>query len=383
MIDFSLTKEQVMIQKAMREFAEKELLPNYSKYDQSETFPWEQWKKMAELGVMGLGIPSEYGGQPADQVTTGIIVKELARGDVNSAYAATFSGLIGVIVKYASEEIKKEWLPEFAKGERVIALAVTEPHMGSDVGSLRTTAVKENEYYVLNGEKSSASFAMDCDAALVFAKTNPDVKAQGVSCFLVPMDTPGLTRQPYKDMGARAIRRGSFFFDDVKIPAQNLIGEENKGFYQIVGAFDVLRVLLSLQAIGAAEKSLEETMGYVKSRTAFGKPLAKFEGVSFPIAEHYTKMMAGQWLCYHALWMHDKGLKHSKETAMCKYYCPEEAVKAIHSCLLLHGHYGYAQDFPIEQRLRDVTSLELADGTAQIQKIIISRELMGREYLPY
>jgi cyclohexanecarboxyl-CoA dehydrogenase len=150
-----------------------------------------------------------------------------------------------------------------------------------------------------------------------------------------------------------------------------------------MGAIDVLKVLLSLQAIGAAEKSLEETMGYVKSRTAFGRPLAKFEGVSFPIVEHYTKIMAAQWLCYHALWLHDQGLKHFKEAAMCKYFGPEEAVKAIHSCLLLHGHYGYAQDFPIEQRLRDVTSLEIADGTAQIQKIIISRELMGREYLPY
>jgi cyclohexanecarboxyl-CoA dehydrogenase len=383
MIDFSFTKEQVLIQKAMREFAEKELLPNYSHYDKTETFPWEQWKKMAKLGIMGLGLPVEYGGEPADQVTTGLVVKELARGDVNCAYAATFSGLIRTIVKYAHEEIKREWLPKFAKGEKLFALAVTEPHMGSDVAALKTTALKENGYYIINGEKSSTSFAMDCDAAFVFAKTDPEAGARGVSCFFVPVGAPGITRQPYKDLGARAIRRGSLFLDDVKIPERNLIGEENKGFYQLMGAIDVLKVLLTLQAIGAAEKSLEETIGYVKSRTAFGRSLAKFEGVSFPIVEHYTKIMAAQWLCYHALWLHDRGSKHFKEAAMCKYFGPEEAVKAIHSCLLLHGHYGYAQDFPIEQRLRDVTSLEIADGTAQIQKIIISRELMGREYLPY
>jgi len=383
MIDFSLTKEQVMIQKTMRRFAEKELLPKYSHYDQTETFPFEQWKKMAELGVMGLGIPSEYGGQPADQVTTGLIVKELARGDVNCAYAATFSGLITVIAKYADEEIKTEYLPKFAMGEKIFALAVTEPHIGSDVAALKATAAKENGYYILNGEKSSVSFAMDCDAFLVFAVTDPGAKARGISCFFVPVDTPGITRQPYKDMGARAIRRGSFFLDNVKIPERNLIGKENKGFHQVMGAFDVLRVLMSLQALGAAEKTLEETIDYVKSRSAFGRPLARFEGVSFPIAEHYTKIIAAQWLCYHALWLNDQGLKHSKETAMCKYFGPQEAVKAIHGCLLLHGHYGYARDFPIEQRLRDVTSLEIADGTSQIQKIIISRELMGREYLPY
>jgi cyclohexanecarboxyl-CoA dehydrogenase len=150
-----------------------------------------------------------------------------------------------------------------------------------------------------------------------------------------------------------------------------------------MSAFDVIRVLLSMQALGAAEKSLEETMDYVKERTAFGRPLATFEGVSFPLAESYTKVMAAQWLCYHALWMHDQGLKHTKETAMCKYLCPKLAVDVIHDCLVLHGHYGYAKDFPLEQRLRDVMGFEFADGTANIQKIIIARELMGRESLPY
>ena len=383
MIDFSFTKEQVMIQKAMREFAEKELTPKYGIYDQTETFPSEQWKKMAELGILGMGIPSEYGGQPVDYVTKGLIAKELARGDVNCASAATQASINEIIAKYSDEQIKKDWLPEIAKGEKIVALAVTEPHCGSDVAALSTRAERKDGCYVLNGEKSSISLSMGCHAILIFAKTDPEARARGVSCFFVPVDTTGVTRQPYKDMGSRALRRGSIFLDDVTIPEQNLTGEENKGFYQVMSAFDVIRVILGMQALGAAEKSLEETMEYVKTRTAFGRPLAKFEGVSFPLAEHYTKIMAAQWLCYHTLWLHDQGLKHTKETAMCKYMCPEVAVKAIHDCLVLHGHYGYAQDFPFEQRLRDVIGFEFADGTANVQKLIIARELMGREFLPY
>ena len=214
-------------------------------------------------------------------------------------------------------------------------------------------------------------------------KTNPDAAAQGISSFLVPMDLPGITLQSYKDMGMKPIRRGSAFLDNVKISEKYLLGEENKGFYQAMDTFDLLRLCLCMAALGAAEKSIEETIEYTKERTAFGRPLAKFEGVSFPIAEHYTKLMSANWLCFHALWLHDRGLKHTKETAMCKYYVPEMAVQAIHDCLQLHGHYGYTQEYPFEQRLRDAIGLEFADGTAQIQKIIISRELIGKEYLPY
>ncbi|MDY6970402.1 MAG: acyl-CoA dehydrogenase family protein, partial [Spirochaetota bacterium] len=220
-------------------------------------------------------------------------------------------------------------------------------------------------------------------AMVTFAMTDPEAKARGVSSFFVPVDNPGVTLQSYKDMGVKAMRRGSAFLDNVKIPKSNLLGQEDKGFKQAMNTFDVLRVCLCMIALGAAEKSLDETVEYVKTREAFGRPIAKFEGVSFPIAEHYTKLMSANWLCLYALWAHDKGIKHTKETAMCKYYAPLVAVQAIHDCLLLHGHYGYTQEFPIEQRLRDVIALEFADGTSQIQKIIISREIIGKEYLPY
>ena len=382
-MDFSFTKEQQMIQKAMREFAEKELLPRYDYYDRTGKFPYDQWKKMAELGVTGTGIPEEYGGQPVDAVTGGLIALELARGDVNCAYAAALSGTVSVIVKYASEEIKQQWLPDVATGDSVVAIAVTEPHCGSDVAGLKMTAIKKGDHYILNGEKSGVTFMTNCDVMIVFALTDPAAKVRGVSCFLVPSDLPGITRQGYEDMGGKCIGRGSAFFDNVKLPEKYLMGKEGKGFYQVMGALDKLRLYLSLLALGAAEKSLEETMEYVKERTAFGKPLAQFEGISFPIAEHHATIETAKWFCFRTLWMADQGMTNLKEVAVCKYLAPKESVQIIHNCLLLHGHYGYTLDLPLEQRLRDTIALEIADGTAQIQKIIIARELMGRVSLPY
>jgi cyclohexanecarboxyl-CoA dehydrogenase len=197
------------------------------------------------------------------------------------------------------------------------------------------------------------------------------------------MDAPGVSRIALRDMGERAIQRGSLFLDDVHVPREFLIGDEGRGFYLIMQAFDYSRVIIALMCIGAAEQSLDETIDYVKHRQAFGRPLAKFEGVSFPVAEHATMLEAARWLCYRTLWLRDQGLPHSKEAAMVKWWGPKVAVDAIHECILLHGHYGYTQDLPLEQRLRDVIGLEIGDGTAQVSKIVIARELFGREFLPY
>jgi len=383
MLDFSFTEEQIMTQKTMRDFSEKELLPRYQQHDKTEIFPSDLWEKMSELGLMGLRIPEEYGGNPVDYVTLGLIIKELSRGDPNCAQFTVLPILSEIVFNHASKEVKDEWLPLLASGKKKIALGVSEPHCGSDVSAMKAKAVKKGDYYYLNGEKSGISFMMNCDALILYAITDPDAKTGGISSFFVPMNLPGVNRSSYKDMGEKLIMRGSVFLDDVKISEKYRLGEEGKGFYQAMSTFDVLRLCLCMVALGAAEKSIEETIEYVKIREAFGKPLAKFEGVSFPLVEHYTKLMSAHWLCFQALWAHNKGLKHTKETAMCKYYTPQIAVQAIHECLLLHGHYGYTKDFPMEQRLRDIIALEFADGTAQIQKIIVTRELMGKEYLPY
>lgn len=383
-MDFKLTDVQEDMVRVVRNFARKELLPKYGYWDQKEEFPREQWNKMAGLGLLGLRVAERYGGQEADGVTAGLMAEEVARGDFNCGYAVLVTCLIGdILERFATEKVKDEWLPKMVSGEKVICLALTEPHAGSDAAALKTGAVKQGETYVLNGEKSAISLLLAADAAVVFARTGQRAGAGGVSAFLVPLDQPGITRQSYPDMGSKAIVRGSLFMDDVTIPAENLIGSEGGGFRQVMQGFDYSRVIIALMCLGAAQASIEETVEYVKQRNAFGKPLARFQGISFPLAEWLTRLEAARWLCYRALWLRDQGLPHTREAAMCKWLCPEIAAAAIHECLLIHGHYGYTREFPLEQRLRDVIGLQIGDGTAQVQKMIIAREVFGRDYLPY
>lgn len=383
-MDFSLTDVQQSMVTAVRSFAVKELLPKYTYWDRKEEFPREQWQKMARLGLLGLRISSEYGGEATDCVTAGLMAEEVARGDFNCAYGVLLSCLNGdILERFALEGVKQTWLPQMAKGEKVVCIALTEPHCGSDAAALKTRAVRKGDSYVLNGEKSAISLLMASDAAIVFAKTDPEAGAKGISAFLVPLDLPGITRHPYEDMGERAIVRGSLFLDDVTVPAENLIGQEGGGFVQVMQAFDYSRALIALMCLGAAQVTLEETIDYVKERNAFGKPLSNFEGISFPLVEWITRVDMARWLCYRTLWLRDQGLPHTKEAAMCKWQGPELAAAAIHNSLLLHGHYGYTKEFPVEQRLRDVIGLQIGDGTAQVQKIIVARELFGREFISF
>jgi cyclohexanecarboxyl-CoA dehydrogenase len=224
---------------------------------------------------------------------------------------------------------------------------------------------------------------MIADSAMLTAKTDPTAGYRGITFFLVPFDLPGITRTRFSDMGWHNATRASIFLDNVHLPADHCLSEPGKGFYALVGQFNVLRVYLAMAVLGAAQASLEETINYAKQRTAFGQPIAKFEGVSFKIAEHATYIEAARLLCYRALWLADQGIQPIKEAAMCKWLCPVVAVNAIHDCLLIHGHVAYSEDYPIEQRLRDAIGFEMADGTAQIMKLIIAQQLIGREARPY
>jgi cyclohexanecarboxyl-CoA dehydrogenase len=383
MVDFAFTETQQEFARVVRAFALEELAPKYAHWDRTGEFPAEQWRKMGQLGITGICIPDAYGGQEADCVTAGIAAEEIARGDFNCGYALIENCLNGEILRHAHETVKARWLPGMARGDHILAIAVTEAQGGSDAAGMQTRALRHGDEYILSGEKSGISMVMPADAVVVFAKTNMAAGARGVSAFLVPTELPGLSRTLLYDMGERAIQRGSLFLDDVRVPRDSLIGEEGQGFYLVMNAFDYSRVIIALMCIGAAEQSLEETIAYVKQRQAFGRPLAKFEGVSFPVAEHATMLEAARWLCYRTLWLRDQGLPHAKEAAMVKWWGPKVAVDAIHDCLLLHGHYGYTQDLPLEQRLRDVIGLEIGDGTAQVSKIVIARELLGRDFLPY
>ncbi|HET7579495.1 MAG TPA: acyl-CoA dehydrogenase family protein [Bacillales bacterium] len=383
-MDFTFSEEQETFRHVLRDFALKKLLPHYTKWDREQQFPAQLWKEMGQLGITGLRVKVEDGGSEADCITAGIAAEEVGRGDFNAAYAVMLNGLIGEILQHhASEQLRNTWLRPMAEGKAVLGIAVTEPGAGSDVSGIQTKAVKHGNEYELTGEKSGISFAKNADGFLVMAKTNDSAGNRGISMFLVPSTLSGIEIQVYKDMGNVPIGRGSVFLDGVRVPAENLVGEENKGFYQVMHGFDLSRILIALQCIGTAEQTLEETIGHVKDRKAFGKPLAGFEGVSFQIAEYHTRLEMAKWLCYRALWLRDQGLPHTKEASMCKWIGPSVAVKAIHECLLLNGHYAYTKEMLIEQRLRDVMGLEIGDGTAQMQKIVIARELMGEAARPY
>lgn len=382
-MDFAFTPEQLELSRALRAFARKELAPRSQRWDKSAEFPWDVWRQMGELGLFGLRAPSAFGGQDADLVTTGIAIEEVARGDFACTYGVQLACLAGEIIgRNGTDEIRKRWLPPMIRGEVVLAIGLTEPSVGSDAANLACRAVREGDEYVITGEKSGISLALAAHAIMLFATTNPGAGARGVTAFLVPLDQAGVSRSGLRDLGTRAVGRAVLSLDHVRVPVSHRLGEEGSGFYQVMRGFDFNRVLIALACLGAAQVSLEETMAYVKERKAFGKAIVQFEGVSFPIAEAATLIDAARLLCYRALWLADRGERHTKESAMVKWWAPRLAVDTIHQCLLLHGHYGYTDELPFEQRLRDVIGLEIGDGTAEVMKLIVARELMGREHVP-
>jgi len=389
-MDFAFTPEQDELARTVRTFAARELAPHSRGWDASAEFPRAAWRRMGELGVLGLRIPAAYGGADAEFVMVGIAMEEIARGDFSCTYGVQLAALAGEILgRNGHPEVCQKWLPPTAAGEAVIALALTEPSAGSDAAALQCRARRDGDDWVITGEKSGISLGVAADAAIVFARTSPAsasegrVSAKGVSAFLVPMDAPGVARSALRDMGSHAVGRAVISFDGVRVPATHLIGADGSGFHQVMRGFDYNRVAIALACLGTAQQSLDETMGYVRERTTFGKPLARYEGVSFPIAEAAAQLAMARLFAYRALWLADRGEAHTKEAAMVKWYAPKIARETIHQCLLLHGHYGYTDELPFEQRLRDVIGLEIGDGSAEIMKIIVARELMGRESLPY
>jgi cyclohexanecarboxyl-CoA dehydrogenase len=383
-MDLQLSPEQEALGRTLRQFARKELAPHSAAWDRTGQFPWDAWRRMGELGILGLRIPAEYGGQESDFLTLGIAMEEIGRGDFSCTYGIQLAGLAGEILgRSAPAEIKARWLPPTAAGEAVVALALTEPGAGSDAANLACRAERDGDGYVLTGEKSGISLGMVAQAAIVFARTEAGTRARGVTAFLVPLDLPGVSRSPLRDMGTRAIGRAVLAFDHVRVAASHRLGDEGTGFYQVMQGFDYNRIGIALACLGVAQQSVEETMTYVRERKAFGQPLARFQGVSFSIAEAATHLEACRWLCYRALWLADQGKPHTKESAMTKWWGPRLAVDTIHQCLLLHGHYGYTDELPFEQRMRDVIGLEIGDGAAEVMKMVVARELLGRESLPY
>ncbi|OIP88444.1 MAG: hypothetical protein AUK24_07985 [Syntrophaceae bacterium CG2_30_49_12] len=383
MAGFGFTEEQEMFRETVQRFARREIAPGAKERAKKAERPLELIKKAADQGLVGLAVPQKFGGSEADWVTVGIAVEEMSKADFGLGMLPVLPGLFSILLtRYCSEEMQQRYLPAMARGECSGCFAITEADCGSDVAAIRTKAVRDGDHYIINGEKTGVSGGMDAHIAVAPIKTNPQAGAKGISMFVLPLDLPGVSRSRIPDMGFNQISRGTLFLDNVRLPVEYRISEEGKGFYLIMGQFEVLRVFLSIAALGLAQASLTEAIEYAKIRKAFDRPIVQFEGVSFKIAEHATWIEAARLLCYRTLYLADQGLEHNKESAMCKWFCPVVAVNAIHDSLLIHGHVGYSEEHPVEQRLRDAIGFEMADGTANIMKIIISRQLVGREFLP-
>ena len=378
-VDPVLSDDQQAILETATRFAAEKIAPCYMAREQTGHIDRDLIREIGQLGLIAPELPEAVGGLGLDSVTSGLITEAIAYADINVAYLQILGSLNGkIIASHANPETARAWIPRIVGGEAVICLGLTEPRGGSDAANLALSARRNGNLYVLNGEKSSISMADQADAVVLFARTGaPEDGARGVTAFLVPTDTPGISTARYRDLGSHAIGRSSIFFEDVVVPAEWRLAKEGAGFVQVMQGFDFSRALIGLQVLGPAQASLDETWAYAQERQAFGAPLAANQGVTHPLAEAETMVAAARQLCYHALRLKDAELPHTAEAAMCKWLAPKTAVDVIHQCLLTHDHYGWSMDLPHQQRLCDVMGLEIGDGTAQIMKMIIARRKLG------
>jgi cyclohexanecarboxyl-CoA dehydrogenase len=378
-MDFSFNEDQQLLRDTLAEFGRRELAPHYAERDSDENLPRAIVLQLGAMGLLAPMVDPAFGGQSLDYISLGIAHEEIARHDFNAAYVLLLAGLAGAILTSRGDERQKAaYLPAICSGEAVPALGVTEPAGGSDAAHVKLSARREGDTYILDGEKTSISFASWADTILLMARTGTyEQGARGVSAFYVDLNSPGVSRTRFKDLGSRAIGRGQLFFDGVRVPADARVGEEGAGFVQVMQGFDFSRSMIGLMCIGAAQQSVDETCKYVAERQAFGGSLARFEGVSFPLAEAAVQLRAARHLCYEALWLKDRGEPHGWLSAGAKWWAPELSARVLHQCLLLHGHAGFSLDSLHQQRMRDVIGLEIGDGTAQIMKLLVAREIIG------
>jgi cyclohexanecarboxyl-CoA dehydrogenase len=366
-----------------RRFASARVAPGFLERDTTRVLDRQLMREMGEMGFIAPELPEAFGGQGLGCLAAGVIHEEIARADLSISYINLLASLNGqILAQHGQPGVVTPWLHKLTQGKALLAIALTEPRGGSDAANLRLRVQRAGDAYVINGEKTSISAGDQADAVVVFGRTGTvDSGAHGVTALLVPTDAPGLTRSRFDCHGQRAIGRGSLFFENVRVPVDHRLGDENKGFVQVMQGFDFSRALIGLQVLAVARVALEETWEYVAQREAFGKPLAAFQGVSHPLADYDTQVVAARLLCLQTLWLKDHGLPHTAEAAMCKWWGPKLAYDTVHQCLLSFGHGGYDRGV-MEQRLRDVLGFQLGDGTAQIMKTIVARTRAGRQAVP-
>ncbi len=376
------TEAQRKFRSEVQQFAATELARGAKERAKGDHISADVIKKLAAAGLLGLTTPTKYGGRPSDSVTLGILFEEVCKVDFSPMLLLLSHVMIPLMMEWAGEELREEWLPVLARGEKLVCFGNTEPDCGSDATAIKTRAVHDRDHYILNGEKTSVSVGMQADAIALTAKTDENLGTRGITAFLVPLDLPGISRTRFVDMGCLPAGRASIFLSDVRLPERYRIGKEGEGFVKVMKGFDITRALVVLATLGLAEASMGDALEFVKQRKKFGSPIGHFEGVGFKLAECQTWIEASKLLSYQALKLRDDNLPHTKETAMAKWFAAEAAANVMHEILLVYGNEGYSERNPVEQRLRDAIGLQIGDGTAEIMKLIIAREILGERFIP-
>lgn len=379
---FELTEEQQMVRSTVREFAEERLKPGALERDKEHRLALAEMKEFGELGFYACSIPEEYGGSPLDPIAEAIVIEELSR--VDAAFGVFFAVNIGVgtlpVLKWGTEEQKQRYLPKIASGEVYTAYALTEPAAGSDAANIQMTATKKNGTYLLNGQKIFCTNGEVAELIIVVAKTAPSAGARGISAFIVEPDMKGFSRgKRERKMGMNSSDTMELFFQDVEVPAENLLGEEGRGFKIALDALDDSRIGIAAQAVGIAQGAFEETLKFVSEREQFGRKIGSFDLVYNTVAEMRTRLEASRLLTYYAAWLRGESRRHTAESAMAKYFATENARWICDKAVQLHGGYGYTTDFSVERYFREIKVTEIYEGTNEIQKLVIGRATLPRE----
>ena len=379
MIDYALTEEQIALTEMARDFAKNEMAPNAAKYDQSHDFPWEIMQKAFDAGFMTCNIPEAYGGGGLSNFDMALLSEELSAG-----CAGMFTSIMAVslattpVCMFGSEEQKKKYLAPLCRKMAMASYCLTERESGSDAGSIKTKAVKDGDAYVLNGSKCFITNAGVAELYTVFAKTAPEKGARGMTAFIVPKGTPGLSIGKVEDkMGNRASNTAEIFFEDCRVPAADILGKPGLGFIIAMKTFDRTRSSVGAAAVGIARAALEHAIAYAKIRRQFGKPIALYQMTQAKIADMATEIQAARQLVRHAAWLSDQSQPCGKESAMAKLYATDVAMRVTTEAVQIFGGYGYMRDYPVEKLMRDAKLLQIYEGTNEIQKLVIANDVIG------
>ena len=377
-LNFDLSREQSMIRDLAREFAEGEVAPGAAERDKTGRFPLELVRRMGELGLLGIPIPEAYGGTGGDTVAYALAVEEISRADgsLGLTMAAHCSIGMGPVLYFGTEEQKKQWLPGAARGEYLASFGLTEPEAGSDAAATRTTAVRDGEGWVLSGSKSFITNAYYCGYIVCTAVTRPGEGHRGISAFIVPNPTPGFTIGPaYEKMGLRSSDTRPLYFDQVRLPADALLGQEGEGFRQFMITLDGGRISIGAMAVGIAQAALDAALAYARQRVQFGQTISKFQAIQFKLADMAMEIELARNMVLKAAWLKDQGRPFTREAAMAKLFASETAVRAANQAIQIHGGAGYMEDLPVSRFWRDAKLTEIGEGTSEIQRLVIARHL--------